>query len=181
MLGRLAQQRLVEIDDLLGFVIEEVELGAGDAQVAQHLEELLPSLGRAQLVGVPPEPHADALLARVADDVAPLVHRPLAPDAFDDVMLEAELAGQAGELLHALDALRPAVDVPPDRAARLHPGGLDPVRERARDPGGGQRFGRMVLVANALRSRPIITTRHGVVISPVIAAALPSRLPSSRP
>ena len=32
--------------------------------------------------------------------------------------------------------------------------------------GGGQRFGRIVLVASVFRSRPIITTRHGVVISP---------------
>ena len=31
--------------------------------------------------------------------------------------------------------------------------------------GDGQRLGRIVLVTNALRSRPIITTRHGVVIS----------------
>ena len=161
-------------------MIEEVELRPSDAKVAEHLEELLAGLGRAELVGVPPEPHADALLARVIDDVAPFLHRPLPPDALDDVMLEAELAGQAGELLHPLDARGPAVDVSPHRAAGLHPRCLDAVRKerRIRRRTG---IGRIVLVASALRSRPIITTRHGVVISPAIAAALPSRLPSSRP
>ena len=47
--------------------------------------------------------------------------------------------------------------------------------------GGGHRFGRIVLVTNAFRSRPIITTRQGVVMSPVMAAALPRRRASSRP
>ena len=63
MLRRLAEQRLVEVDHLFRFVIEEVELGADHAEVAQHREELLPRLGCPQLVGVLPEPHADALLS----------------------------------------------------------------------------------------------------------------------
>ncbi len=47
VLRGLQQQRFVQVDKLLGFMIEEVDLGAGDAEVVQHLEELLARLGGA--------------------------------------------------------------------------------------------------------------------------------------
>src|SRR5687768_18575674 len=95
VLRRLAEERLVQIDHFFRFVIEKIELGAGDTEAAQHPEELLARFGRAELIRVLPEPHRHSLLTRIVDDVAALLHRPLPPDAFDDVMFESELTGHA--------------------------------------------------------------------------------------
>ena len=71
IIGALAEHRLVEVDDLLVLVVEEVELSdAGDAEVAAPTEEGAACLGGPQLLGVPPQPDADAVLPAGRDDPA---------------------------------------------------------------------------------------------------------------
>ena len=61
----LAKKCFVEIDDLFRLMIEEIQLGARNSKLAEHLEELLTRFRRPQLVGMLPEPYGYALLSRV--------------------------------------------------------------------------------------------------------------------
>ena len=60
---RLAQDRLVAVDDLLRLVIEEVDLRADDAERAALVEEVALLLHGRQRAAVLPEPDADVTLA----------------------------------------------------------------------------------------------------------------------
>ena len=91
----LAKKCFVEIDDLFRLMIEEIQLGARNSELAEHLEELLTRFRRPQLVGMLPEPYGYALLSRVLDHLPAFLGGPLPPDAFDDVMFEAEFARHA--------------------------------------------------------------------------------------
>ena len=102
-------------------MIEEVDFGAGYAEIVQHLEEFLARFWSAEILPVLPEPHADTLLPGIIDNFPSLLGRPFAPKAFDDVVLETELSRHAGELLHAIYAFGTTVEITPDGAARFNP------------------------------------------------------------
>ena len=63
MLGRFLQQDLVQIDDILGFVIEEIDFYANHARVLAQTEELLASLRSTQRPTIFPQPDSDVLVA----------------------------------------------------------------------------------------------------------------------
>src|SRR4029079_30572 len=58
--------------------------------------------------------------------------RPLPPDAFDDVVLEAQGGGELGEVFQPLVGVVAAVEVAPDRASRLDPRGRLALRKQGR-------------------------------------------------
>jgi len=58
----LLEQPLVMVDDFLGFVVKEVDLGTGDPQAMQSREKLIACLRRAQSVAVYPEQQTHTLL-----------------------------------------------------------------------------------------------------------------------
>src|SRR5206468_11716934 len=93
MPGRFAQDRLIAIDHLLAFVIEEVDLRAGDAEIAAFVEEGALFRRRGERPAVLPQPDADVALPRARDQLAQLRVGPALPDALDDVVFEPELAG----------------------------------------------------------------------------------------
>jgi len=76
--GRALQQVLVKIDDLFVFVIEEVDLGADDAQVVEFLKELFACIRGSKLARMFPEPKSDTPLARVVHQFFDLLVGPSA-------------------------------------------------------------------------------------------------------
>ena len=74
--GRFLEERFVEIDVFLGFMVEEVDLGAGHAQVVQSLEELFPRLGRANWLLCLQNNTPHALLLGVLDELLDLIVGP---------------------------------------------------------------------------------------------------------
>src|SRR5262249_20573707 len=117
--GRLAEQQGVQVDDLLGLVVEEVDLHPNHAGLLAFPEEHPPGAWGPQVLAVLPEPDADAVGPRVVDQLAELGVGPLLPEALDDVVLEPELASQSGKLLHAFERSLAAVEEPPDGPAGL--------------------------------------------------------------
>ena len=67
-----------------------------------------------------------------SNQVAQLGVRPLLPLTFDDLVFESQLAGEARELLDAVEGVLAAVEVPPDRPAGLQPWRADPLRKQLR-------------------------------------------------
>src|SRR6185295_19880553 len=53
--GGFLEQGRIEIDDLLVFVIEKINLGPDDAEVVQFLEKILTCFRGAKLLGMSPE------------------------------------------------------------------------------------------------------------------------------
>ena len=109
-LGRVAQDVVVQLHDVLLVALEEVDLDALDAPLVQQLELEAPHLGlvqaAARLLGddvvrsarVVPEQQAHALLRRVAGQfphVAAVHQRPV---GVDQGVLPAHLGGQVDEL-----------------------------------------------------------------------------------
>jgi hypothetical protein len=131
-LGCRAEHDRVQVDDLLGLVVEEVDLRARRPRVSAQVEELAQRLWSAQLLGVPPQPDAYAALARIVDEVAQLRRRPPPPEPFDDVVLKSQLAGPPGEVPHFLDRPLAAVEVLPDRPPRFQPRRRHALREQLR-------------------------------------------------
>src|SRR5262249_36855245 len=115
------KQRLIQIDQLLSFVIEKVDLGACDSEVVQHLEKFLAILRRAKVLAMLPEPDADALLSRIIHHFFSFLRCPLAPKSLDHVVLKSELCGHTSKLLHAGHAFRTSIQVAPHGAPRLYP------------------------------------------------------------
>src|SRR5262249_60642620 len=81
--------------------------------------------------------------------------------------------------------IQPSVFSPPSRYSHTARPGLPqsvlmPSGNSALS-GGGHRLLTMSQFTSVLRSAPAITTRQGVVMVPLIAAGLASRLPSSAP
>src|SRR6185369_3722544 len=66
---------------------------------ADALEKRLAGFGRVQPVGVDPEHDAHAAGLAVVGQLAELLGGPAAPEALDHVVAEAQLAGEAAELL----------------------------------------------------------------------------------
>ena len=118
---RFAQNRLIPIDHLLRLVIEEVDLGADDAQRATLVEELALLADRRQRAAVLPQPDADVTLLRIVHEPAQLFVGPPLPQPFDDVVFEPQLLREPGERLDSIDGVLAAVEETPDRPTRLHP------------------------------------------------------------
>src|SRR5262249_2773604 len=123
VLSGLLEQYLVEVNDLPGLVIEEVQLDARSARVAAPLEERAARRRVAKLLGVLPEEDADAMLLAVVDELPQLGVAPAPPEPLDDAVLEAQLARQPAKLLHPLERALAAVHVFPHG-----PTGFDPLR-----------------------------------------------------
>src|SRR3954470_4289061 len=100
-LRRVAQDGLIEIDDLLRFVIEEVDLHAGDAEIVQPLKERASNFAILNIAAVDPQQQADLAGVRIGDQVAQLIVGPPAPEPLDDLVLETKLPGQIREGLDA--------------------------------------------------------------------------------
>ena len=99
VLRRFAQDRVVEVDDLLRLVIEEVDLRADHAVAPGTVRRTPcapPGVCMSRLCFHSQIPTFRS--RRVVDELLQLLRRPLPPHAFDDVMLEAELRGELGEL-----------------------------------------------------------------------------------
>ena len=94
MLGGVFEQSLIEIDNFLGLVIEEIDLYPGDTGAATAIEEFLAGLRRMQAAAVVPDDDADTALAELIDQLAQVARRASVPETFDDVVLEAQVAGQ---------------------------------------------------------------------------------------
>src|SRR5262249_9486867 len=120
-LGGVLEDGLVEVDHLPRLVVEEVDLEAGDAQVAEVHEEPAALVGVAVVPAVQPAPDADPALPGVLDEVAQLGLAPVPPLALDHVVLEAQLAGQPRELPEPGRPALAAVEISPDRPAGPEP------------------------------------------------------------
>ena len=123
---------LVQIDQFLVFVVEEIDLGTGDAGAAAQVEESLALLGRAQVVAVFPDDHADPAVARIIGHLLQRGLRPARPETFQQVVLEAEFPGYPGPLLHALGRVVAAIEVTPERVAGPDPFGVQPLGKELR-------------------------------------------------
>src|SRR5215831_16839769 len=133
-------------------MVEEIHLDAGDAQLVQASKDLSTSLGIAVVAALKPKPDADAALLGVLDQLADLLVGPAAPEALDDLVLEAQLAGHPRELSdHRKPSLTAVcapvlallldsrtVEIPPHRTPRFKPPGPHPVREERRIGSGAQ-------------------------------------------
>src|ERR1019366_5789982 len=78
-----------------------------------------------KLVAVFPEDDADAALARIRHDIFQLGFRPARPEAFEQVVFEAQARGEVGPLLHSFGSVIAAIEIAPERAAGPDPWGLE--------------------------------------------------------
>ena len=112
-------------------MIEEVDFGAGYAEVVQHFEKFFARFRSAEILAVLPEPHANSLLPGIIDHFFSLLGRPFAPEAFDDVVFESQLACHACEFLHAIYAFGTAIHIAPNSAAGFDPRSMNPFSEKS--------------------------------------------------
>src|SRR3954452_12625609 len=71
-LRRVAQDGLIEIDDLLRFVIEKIDLHAGDTEIVQPLKDRASNFAILNVAAVDPQQQADLAGVRIGDEVAKL-------------------------------------------------------------------------------------------------------------
>src|SRR6266511_960088 len=118
---RLAQDGVIAIDHLLRFVIEEIDLRAGDAERLTLVEERALVVNGCQRAAVLPQPDADMPRLRVVHERAHLLVGPALPEPFDDVILETELLAEPREAFYAFERVLAAIEEPPDGAAGTDP------------------------------------------------------------
>src|SRR5262249_27255377 len=128
-LRRLTEQRLIQVNDLFRFVIEEVNLRAGHPDALAEVEELFARFRRPQVAAVLPEEQSDFLLSREINRSAHLRLAPTRPEALDDLVLKSQLPGQLRKVLHLFQCVLAAIEVFPARAPWLQPLGLDARRK----------------------------------------------------
>src|SRR6516225_9529757 len=116
-------------------MVEEIHLDASDAQLMQASKDFSAPLGIAVVAAVKPKPDADPALLGVLDQLADLLVGPVAPEALDDLVFEAQFAGLPRELPDHRKPSLPAasaavlallldwrtVEIPPHRAPRSKP------------------------------------------------------------
>src|SRR5205085_7273651 len=78
--GRALERGPIQVHDLLGLVIEEVDLYPNGADVLHMGEERLSSGRVVNLLAMLPQPDAHAALPRVVDQIAQVGLAPLAPE-----------------------------------------------------------------------------------------------------
>src|SRR3954470_19142118 len=112
------------------FVIEEIDLRSDHAQIMQTLEESLLCFGGAKFLRVAPKPETDTLLPGIINQFFYLRIAPTRPESLNHVIFEAEFSGPAAEILHLFESVAAAIQIFPDRAARLDPGSIDALRQK---------------------------------------------------
>src|SRR5204862_6451587 len=131
--SRTLERGPVEVHDLLGFMIEEIQLYADGPHFLHVPEERLACVRVANLLAVLPQPDPDVALPRVVDELPQPALVPLPPEALHPVVFEPQLPSEPRELLHGLErVLAAAVQVLPDGAPRPDPIGVEAFREQPR-------------------------------------------------